>query len=138
LAERLQQDGHNVVGLARDASDTNFPGKLVAVDLTDSSATQAILDALTSEYLSDGVVNNAGLERPQKLGSINLSDLDAVLSLNLHPAILTTQALLPAMRETGYGAHKGAATLPALSGFLHCWTLRRHRRGTCLNFLNSD
>src|SRR2546428_8219677 len=114
LAERLARDGHNVIGLARDASASNFPGTLVPVDLADHLSTQAVLERLTSEYAFDGVVNNVGLVRPQKLGAIAIGDLEAVLALTLHPAVETAQALLPAMRKAGRGRIVNISSLTVL------------------------
>ncbi|MGF6408901.1 SDR family oxidoreductase [Paraburkholderia sp. MM5482-R1] len=114
LAARLARDGHRVVGLARHADDADFPGALVPADLADRDATQAVLQRLTSEYAFDGVVNNVGLVRPQKLGAIELDDLDAVFALNLHPAVQTAQALLPGMREMGRGRIVNISSLTVL------------------------
>ncbi|WP_207002478.1 SDR family oxidoreductase [Trinickia mobilis] len=114
LAERLARDGHRIFGLVRDASDSGFPGTLVPVDLADSDATQSALDKLTATYAFDGIVNNVGLVRPQKLGAIALSDLDSVLALNLHPAVLTVQAALPAMREARQGRIVNVSSLTVL------------------------
>jgi len=114
LAAHLAADGHHVVGLVRDASDRGFPGTLVSVDLADSEATQAALDELTKTHTFDGVVNNVGLVRPQRLGSIGLKELDDVLALNLHPAVLTTQAVLPAMRELRRGRIVNVSSLTVL------------------------
>jgi NAD(P)-dependent dehydrogenase (short-subunit alcohol dehydrogenase family) len=114
LAANLAANGHHVVGLARDASDSNFPGTLVSVDLGDGEATQAALDQLTRTYKFDGVVNNVGLVRPQRLGSIGLKDLDDVFALNLHPAVLTAQAVLPGMRELHRGRIVNVSSLTVL------------------------
>lgn len=114
LAARLARDGHTIVGLARGAGDAGFPGTLVSVDLTDAAATQAVLDDLTSKHAFDGVVNNVGMVRPQKLGEIALADLDAVFGLNLHPAVQATQAVLANMRKTGYGRIVNVSSLTVL------------------------
>ncbi|NTX30236.1 SDR family oxidoreductase [Burkholderia pyrrocinia] len=112
LAERLVRTGHRVIGLARD--DADFPGELVRVDLADSRATAAVLQALVQRHAIDGVVNNVGLVRPQSVGNVTLGDLDDVLALNLHPAIQTVQALLPGMRERGWGRVVNLSSLTVL------------------------
>lgn len=112
LAERLVCTGHRVIGLARD--DADFPGELVRVDLADSRATGAALQALVQRHAIDGVVNNVGLVRPQSVGDVTLGDLDDVLALNLHPAVQTVQALLPGMRERGWGRVVNLASLTVL------------------------
>jgi NADP-dependent 3-hydroxy acid dehydrogenase YdfG len=59
--------------------------------------------SITSQYAFDGLVNNVGLVQPQKLGAIELDDLDPVVALNLQPAVQSAQALLPGMREAWRG-----------------------------------
>lgn len=103
LSNRLAADGHHVVGLARGADDPTFPGTLVAADLTDRDATDHILTTLTDRYAFDGVVNNVGFVRIARIGEIGLDDLEASFRHNLTPAVQTVQALLPGMRERGWG-----------------------------------
>lgn len=108
LAHRLTQDGHHVVGLARHPSP-DFPGTLVAVDLADTTATDAALADLTGRFSFDSVVNNVGLVRPQRLGSVELPALEEVMRINLHP-----QALLPGMTERGWGRIVNISSLTVL------------------------
>jgi 3-oxoacyl-[acyl-carrier protein] reductase len=146
LTERLVRDGHHVVGLAREA--TAFPGELVCVDLADRIATGTVLQELTRRYAFDGVVNNVALVRPQQLGEIELDDLDAVLALNLHPAVQTVQALLPGMRASGWGRIVNissltilgmtqrtayAAAKAALVSFARSWALELAGTGITVN-----
>ncbi|MBW0447700.1 SDR family oxidoreductase [bacterium M00.F.Ca.ET.228.01.1.1] len=112
LTTQLLAAGHHVVGLAREASD--FPGELVRVDLADRAATGAVLDDLVRRHAFDGVVNNVGLVRPQRLSEVALNDLDDVLALNLHPAVQTVQALLPGMRERAWGRVVNVSSLTIL------------------------
>jgi NAD(P)-dependent dehydrogenase (short-subunit alcohol dehydrogenase family) len=79
LAHRLLQGGHQVVGLARrPASD--FPGTLVPIDLADTRATDKALRVLTSRQRFDRIVNNVGLVRPQRLGSIEWPALEEAMA----------------------------------------------------------
>lgn len=114
LSEQLADAGHRVVGIARTADDSGFPGTLVPLDLADSAASATGLAALAREYAFDGVVNNVGLVRPQPLGGIDLETLDEVLSLNLHPALIAAQTLLPGMRSRGWGRIVNIASLVVL------------------------
>jgi 3-oxoacyl-[acyl-carrier protein] reductase len=113
LAERLAEQGHQVIGIARRA-DASFPGKLRTVDLADRNATSAALHEVSSRSRIDAVVNNAGLVRPQKLEEVSVDALDAVLDLNLRTAIQMTQAALPSMRQHGWGRVVNIASLVAL------------------------
>ncbi|WP_110707258.1 SDR family oxidoreductase [Salinicola sp. CR57] len=112
LSRRLVSAGHRVVGLAR--SDADFPGELVTTDLADRSQTARALDDLTERHAFDGVINNVGLVRPQRLGEIRHDDMDAVFSVNLHAAVQVAQAALPAMRRQGWGRIVNISSLTIL------------------------
>ncbi|HEX7911577.1 MAG TPA: SDR family oxidoreductase [Paraburkholderia sp.] len=112
LSQQLSAAGHHVVGLARHSED--FPGHLVTVDLADRMATEQVLHDLTSRYVFDGLVNNVGLVRPQAIGEVKLDDLDSVLAVNLHPAVLAMQAILPGMRSRGWGRVVNVSSLTVL------------------------
>lgn len=102
LSERLAGAGHRVIGIAR-AEDRSFPGTLVPVDLGDPAGAQAAFKALADRYSFDGVVNNVGLARLAPVGEIDLADVDDLVRMNVHSAILATQAVLPTLREKGWG-----------------------------------
>ncbi len=146
LSERLAASGHHVVGLARESVD--FPGDLVLIDLSRREETAALLHALTARYAFDGVVNNVGLVRPQRVGEITLDALDAVLALNLHSAVQTVQATLPAMRANGWGRIVNVSSLTilgivertayaaakaALVSFARSWALELAETGITVN-----
>lgn len=113
LSQRLAADGHRVIGIARHAVDA-FPGTLIPLDLSDSVAAGQVLAEIAQSHIIDGVVNNVGLVRQQRLGEITLDALDAVLRVNLHPAVLTAQAALPGMRAQGWGRIVNIASLTVL------------------------
>lgn len=113
LAHRLIRNGHQVIGLARRATD-DFPGTLVPVDLADPRATDDALSDLATRFAIDGVVNNVGLVRPQRLGGVELPALDEVMRVNLHPALQTAQALLPGMTARGWGRIVNISSLTVL------------------------
>jgi NAD(P)-dependent dehydrogenase (short-subunit alcohol dehydrogenase family) len=138
LAAQLFQAGHQVVGIARDSNDPHFPGTLISLDLGNREQTERTLAALVSRYDFDGLINNVGLVRPQALGDIHLDDFDEVMRINLHSALQATQALLPGMRNRGWGrivnissltilgiAHRTAyaAAKAALVSFTRSWAL---------------
>ena len=104
-------------------------------------------DALV-DYAFDGVVNNVGLVRPQLMGDVDLEDFDAVMRLNLHSAILATQAVLPGMRERQWDrivnissltvlgiTHRTAyaAAKAALISFTRSWALELAVTGITVN-----
>lgn len=112
ISHRLIRAGHHVVGLARRAEA--FPGELMTVDLARRDETLAAMEDLTRRYSFDGVVNNVGLVRPQPLGEIRLSDLEDVLTVNLHSAVHTVQAVLPELRRKKWGRIVNVSSLTIL------------------------
>lgn len=114
LSDRLAAAGHQVVGIARKADIPGFPGRLVALDLADSDATRIAMERLARDHAFDGVVNNVGRVRPQRLGEIDIAALDDVLRVNLHPAVLAAQAALPGMKARGWGRIVNVSSLVVL------------------------
>jgi NAD(P)-dependent dehydrogenase (short-subunit alcohol dehydrogenase family) len=102
LSERLARTGRHVIGIARNP-DPGFPGTLVPLDLSDAQRAQAAFAELAGRYAVDGVVNNVGSVRLAPLGQIDVADADDLFRMNVHPAIMATQAILPRLREQGWG-----------------------------------
>lgn len=148
LSEQLAAQGHHVIGLARHVDEPDFPGTLYAVDLGDEQATARVLDAVSREHRMDGVVNNVGFVRLARIGDIDLADLENCLSLNLRPAVQIVQALLPGMRERGWGRIINMSSLVALGmaertayaasksammSFTRTWALELAQTGVTVN-----
>lgn len=148
LSERLAAAGHHVVGIARRADDTTFPGTLIELDLADRQAAQSTLARLAENHDFDGVVNNVGLVKPQRFGEIEIDALDEVLRVNLHPAVIAGQALLPGMKARGWGRIVNisslvvlgapertayAAAKAALVSFARSWALELAETGITVN-----
>ncbi|APR95795.1 short-chain dehydrogenase [Pandoraea thiooxydans] len=146
LSERLVAAGHRVIGIAR--SHAAFPGELVTLDLGDRAATDAALRELAQRHRVDGIINNVGLVRPQRVEAVDLDVLDEVFSVNLHPAIQTAQAFVPGMRERGWGRIVNissltilgitqrtayAAAKAALVSFARTWALELATTGITVN-----
>ena len=147
LAHMLVASNHRVVGLARHPSDT-FPGTLVPVDLGDAHASRDVLSRLAGLFAFDGLINNVGLVRPQRLGEVTLAALDEVMQVNLHPALLAAQNLLPGMRQRRWGRIINissltvlgsiertayAAAKAALTSFSRSWALELAASGITVN-----
>ncbi|ACC75991.1 SDR family oxidoreductase [Paraburkholderia phymatum] len=148
LSHRLAADGHQVIGLARGADDPSFPGTLVFVDLTDRNATTRTLEGLVGCYTFDGVINNTGFVRLAGVEAVDLDDLEASFRHNLTSAVQTVQALLPGMRERGWGrivnlsslvvlgvANRTAyaAAKAAMMSFTRTWALELAQTGITVN-----
>lgn len=113
VADRLAAAGHHPVGFARNASP-DFPGTLIEVDLSDRAATDAALAAVLRDGPIDAVVNNVGLARFARIGSIDLDDLFETYDMNVRTAVQIVQAVLPGMREAGWGRIVNVTSLTTL------------------------
>ncbi|MGG9111300.1 SDR family oxidoreductase [Raoultella ornithinolytica] len=113
LAHRLIGAGQHVVGIARGTSE-NFPGTLISADLADVQQTQRVFEELSLRYEFDGIVNNVGLVKPQRLGQVDLASFEEVMRVNLNPAIQGTQAILAGMKSRGWGRIINISSLTAL------------------------
>jgi NAD(P)-dependent dehydrogenase (short-subunit alcohol dehydrogenase family) len=113
LADRVASAGHVPVGLAR-SRPTDFPGEFYEVDLSDRAATAEVLAAVLAAGPIDAVVNNLGLARFGRIGSIDLDDLFDTYDVNVRVAVQVVQAALPGMLAAGWGRIVNVTTLTAL------------------------
>jgi 3-oxoacyl-[acyl-carrier protein] reductase len=148
LAARRAHAGDRVIGLARRKTG-DFPGELLEADLADPDATARAAEGLLGRFGAvRHLVNNVGLVRPAKLGEVRIADLEAVLDLNLRPALQLAQAFLPGMRAAGYGRIVNISSLVALGmpertayaaakaaliGFTRGWALELAKDGITVN-----
>lgn len=140
--------GDHVIGIARHAPD-NFPGEFIVGDLTDAAETQGIADQIIKKHGAvHHLINNVGMSKPALLGHVTLDDFDAVMNLNLKPALVLAQAFLPGMQQSRYGrivnitslvilgmTHRTAyaAAKAALGSFTRSWALELARDGITVN-----
>ncbi|MEU9976281.1 SDR family oxidoreductase [Streptomyces sp. NPDC051014] len=113
VAERLAREGHVPVGVARSAP-RSFPGEFYAADLSDRALTGRVLGEVLAAGPVDGVVNNVGVVRPAPVGEVDLTDLDAVLDMNVRTTVQIVQAVLPGMRERSWGRVVNVTSLVTL------------------------
>jgi len=112
VADRLADDGHHPIGLARRAP-SNFPGEFYEVDMADRAATAATLHDVTAHPV-DGVVNNVGLAGMARIGSVDLDDLFHTYEMNVRTAVQVVQAALPGMLAAGWGRIVNVTSLVTL------------------------
>jgi 3-oxoacyl-[acyl-carrier protein] reductase len=101
-AGKLADAGWRVIGIARHAPD-HFPGEFLNCDLSDPAATEQLAKHLAARREIVGIVNNAGTARHESFGAVTASDFAGLLDINLRPALMLTQTILPNMREAGFG-----------------------------------
>lgn len=113
VADRVAAAGQEPIGLARQAP-SDFPGQFHEVDLGDQAATAQTLDRIVGEGRVDAVVNNVGLARFGRIGSINLDDLFVTYDLNVRTTVQVVQAVLPGMIDASWGRIVNVTSLTTL------------------------
>jgi 3-oxoacyl-[acyl-carrier protein] reductase len=102
VAADLTRRGHHVVGLARTKPE-GFTGTFVGVDLNDGDALQFALADLTSRHKILYLVNNAGVAQVAPSDEATLAQFDTMMAVNVRAVMQTMQAVIPAMRQAGFG-----------------------------------
>lgn len=141
IVERSRRDGYTPVIIDR-------AGDGIRADLSDPEDTARALAEALAEGPITRVVNNVGAVFPGSVEEQTLKDLELAWSLNLRTAVQVTQALLPGMKEAGFGrvvnmssrAALGkelrsayAATKAGLIGLTRVWALELGRHGITAN-----
>lgn len=116
-AQRLSQQGHTIIGIARSMPDSDFPGEAYAVDLTDRQATVDVLADITGKYALNGIVNNVGLTSHQRVEDYDLDIFDDEIQVNLTCTVQTVQACVPRMKQDGFGRIVNISTELVLGHF---------------------
>jgi NAD(P)-dependent dehydrogenase (short-subunit alcohol dehydrogenase family) len=151
IAQALLETSHRVISL-----DVVEPQSLhadyhhVPVDLLDVAATQRAALDVAERWRPTTLVHNAGAMRPALLADVERADLDALVSLHLGAAITLVQAVLPAMREDGFGrvvliSSRAALGLPTrtsysatkagMIGMARTWALELGPQGVTVNVI---
>lgn len=140
-ARRCRDEGYEVIGIDRE-------GDGIRADLSDPAATAAALEEALKGGPITRLVNNVGIVRPGPVEDQGFGDLDMVVSLNLRCALQCVQALLPGMKQAGFGRivnmasraalgkeHRSvyAATKAGLIGMAKVWALELGRHGITAN-----
>ncbi|MCD2511815.1 SDR family NAD(P)-dependent oxidoreductase [Comamonas endophytica] len=141
IAERCRAEGFEPVVIDR-------VGDGIRADLSDAADTErALREALAGGPITR-LVNNVGVVVPADAESQTLAEFDLAISLNLRCALQCMQALLPGMKEAGFGrivnmssrAALGkelrtaySATKAGLIGMTRVWALELGRYGITAN-----
>lgn len=104
IAFALLRKGNTVINIDRKAPSSPTPNLLSYVaDLTNDSQVRAVVDQVVQSYKVIGLVNNAGATKPGTVDTCTTDDLDFLCDLHLKASLTLIQAVLPSMREAGYG-----------------------------------
>lgn len=144
----LIQQGHTVIGIARNPGTSSFPGELFLADLADEKTAEQLFQEINQKYQVDGIINNVGMAIPGKIEEITLADFDKIINLNLKTALLAAQAFVKKMKENQWGRiinissqailgldDRGvyAAAKAGLIGFTRSWALELASTGVTVN-----
>lgn len=142
IAQRCWQDGYQPIILDLVGDDA------IHCDLADSDSTRRALKKALKGGPITRSVNNVGAVFPHAVSDQTMEEFDAAIALNLRSAFICAQALLPGMREAGFGrivsmssrAALGkelrtvyAATKAALQGMTRTWALEEGGHGITVN-----
>jgi 3-oxoacyl-[acyl-carrier protein] reductase len=117
LAVGYAHDRHAAERVAAEIADAGGEGVLLGGDLADPASVRAVADAAIRELGAvDILVANAGIGPQTQLADVTPEDWDRVQAVNLRAPFLLTQALVPGMRERGYGRIVLMSSVAAFTG----------------------
>lgn len=114
IARRAHRDGYHPIILDQSPPEDRAIGEYHEVDLSDPDATRAVLAEILRERAITRLVNNVGVVKPASLEELSLDDFDTVMTLNVRTAAQCAQALMPGMRDAGFGRIVNIASRTAL------------------------
>ncbi|MPZ11846.1 MAG: SDR family oxidoreductase [Kiloniellaceae bacterium] len=102
VCDRLAEDGHDVIGVARHAPE-DFLGSFYSADLTDEAAAKTVFAEIAAAHAVLRLVHCAGLVDPARIEDVTDAQFADAMRLNVQAAIWAMQAFLPAMRAARFG-----------------------------------
>ncbi|MFV0278784.1 MAG: SDR family oxidoreductase [Parahaliea sp.] len=149
ICRQLLAEGARVVNLARRPLELEHPGlHNIALDLSDREHTAAVAAEVAASFPVTGLVHNAGLIRASLLEEVELENLDYLNQVHLGAAITLAQAVIPGMKQRGFGriiliASRAAlgmrtrtlysATKSGMIGMARTWALELGEYGITVN-----
>jgi NAD(P)-dependent dehydrogenase (short-subunit alcohol dehydrogenase family) len=145
IAARAKADGLAPIIIDRVPDQS---GNGIIPDLADPAATAAALSQALAGGPITRLVNNVGIVSPAAAENQTLAAFELTMSLNLRCAMQCMQALLPGMREAGFGRmvnmasraalgkeHRTAyaATKAGIIGMTRVWALEFASQGITVN-----
>lgn len=111
IAMRLAADGHGVAACDIDPGAAERTARAiggraigVAADVSDAASVARMVTEVTARLGVPAIlVNNAGVISAARFTELAEAEWDRVIGVNLKGAYLCAQAVLPAMREAGWG-----------------------------------
>jgi 3-oxoacyl-[acyl-carrier protein] reductase len=125
IADLLASRGAKVIGTATSQSGADaitermqsMAGVGMVLDVTDSTAVDAVIDEITKTYGAVSVlVNNAGITRDQILMRMKDDDWDAIINTNLSSVFRTSKAVMRGMMKARKGRIISIASVVGITG----------------------
>ncbi|MCM2563158.1 SDR family oxidoreductase [Lutimaribacter sp. EGI FJ00015] len=148
LAQRLLDQGYRVINLSRNAPGfTHDRLETMPVDLLDAQAVAEVAAQLPGRGVTH-LIHNAGLIWPNLVEEASPADITGLAQLHLGAALTLLQAVVPGMKERGFGrvlfngsrAALGVPTRTAYSatkagmiGMARTWALELAPHGITVN-----
>ena len=120
IAVALKNSGHHVIAnYKNDATKADGFAKTKGFDVSDFDAVQtAIAELIETHGKIDILVNNAGITRDGFTHKMAKDDWYDVINVNLSSSFNTARAVLPTMREQGWGRIINISSINAQKGQL--------------------
>jgi 3-oxoacyl-[acyl-carrier protein] reductase len=126
IADELAAMGATVLGTATSAAGATAIGERMAaahgghgrvLDVTDSAAVDALIDAVAKEFGAISIlVNNAGITRDQLLMRMREEDWSSILDTNLSSVYRTSKAVMRGMMKARKGRIISIGSVIGLTG----------------------
>jgi 3-oxoacyl-[acyl-carrier protein] reductase len=125
IADTLAAQGAKVIGTATTETGAAAIGERLAahggagraLNVTDSAAVEALVDAIAAEFGPVGIlVNNAGITRDQLLMRMKEEDWNAIIDTNLSSVFRTSKAVMRGMMKAKKGRIINIASVIGLTG----------------------
>ncbi len=148
IATRLKADGYQVLLLDIVEPEDASLGEFMKVDLSSQTSTALALAWATHNRKITRLVNCAGIAALSDLSNVTFEEFDRVMAVNVRSYIQVAQAVLPSMRQEGFGrivnissrSIRGyrkltsyAASKAAVVGMTKTWALEEAGNGITVN-----
>jgi len=125
VASALAEHGAKVVGVARRAgeleawaAETEGETSILAADLSDPKGAEILASKIAEPFgAPDILVNAAGINTRQAADDVTLDGWQITVDLNLAVPFFLAQAMVPAMKERGWGRILNFASLQTTRAF---------------------
>lgn len=108
---------HGEEAAQKVATDTGGTVKFAKVDVTNRQQVQEAANAVREEFgRIDILINNAGIVRDRSFAKMTDQEWDSVINVNLNGLFNCCKAVLPHMKEAGYGRIVSASSVNGYMG----------------------